>query len=360
MIFLLLILALSFPRSVFALNSDTINATVKVNICGNAVVEPPPEACDGADLNSSTCQSLGFTTGILACSVSCDFNKSSCSTPITTVSANTIDLLFTNDTLTPESGSDVTSTPNLTVTSASTIKTDNSATASIVSLPATTIITTATDQNFDATQITLATITPTSLSGLSSQVQAISALQWGLTDTTLAFSKPLTVTLYVGTSYEGQTLNVVRSISGQSGWTTDGIVSPATCTITQGVCTFQTTKASFFAATTIISTSTSTSTQSNTSQSNTLSTTPVSSSNNSPSPRLSLASPITDSPLARIMSIFTPTHDLELSLPNLVPIINRWISLWKNDTTTNGSCDLNLDGSCNLADLSVLLYYIKP
>src|SRR3989344_6781100 len=61
---------------VFAAN---INATVKIGLCGDGVVDSSEE-CDGANLNGASCSSRGFTSGTLSCSSSCEFNTSSCTT----------------------------------------------------------------------------------------------------------------------------------------------------------------------------------------------------------------------------------------------------------------------------------------
>lgn len=45
--------------------------------CGNGVAEQG-EACDGADLRNSTCQSVGFAGGTLACDGTCHFDTSMC------------------------------------------------------------------------------------------------------------------------------------------------------------------------------------------------------------------------------------------------------------------------------------------
>ncbi|WP_437825232.1 pre-peptidase C-terminal domain-containing protein [Sorangium sp. So ce1153] len=48
--------------------------------CGDGVADPE-EACDGDDLKSASCQSLGFEGGELRCSPSCTADASSCSSP---------------------------------------------------------------------------------------------------------------------------------------------------------------------------------------------------------------------------------------------------------------------------------------
>jgi hypothetical protein len=59
---------------------------------------------------------------------------------------------------------------------------------------------------------------------------------------------PITVSIFVGTELNGQTLNIVRSTSGVGDWTNDGIEPPATCIVTNSFCVFQATKASYYAA----------------------------------------------------------------------------------------------------------------
>ena len=46
-------------------------------LCGNGVIEGQ-EACDGANLNGSTCASLGYASGTLACTDRCLFDETSC------------------------------------------------------------------------------------------------------------------------------------------------------------------------------------------------------------------------------------------------------------------------------------------
>ncbi len=110
----------------------------------------------------------------------------------------------------------------------------------------------------DATKLSADNIEISSLSGFASDTAVEGALQWGIPDVGLVFSEPITLNIFVGTSKNGQTLSILRSSSTDSDWTADGIVSPATCSVSEGLCTFQATKASYFAATVIVSTPTST------------------------------------------------------------------------------------------------------
>ena len=60
--------------------------------CGNGTVDPGEE-CDGSNLQNSTCASLGFSSGTLSCSSTCQFNVVSCVggtiTPTVTTSRST-------------------------------------------------------------------------------------------------------------------------------------------------------------------------------------------------------------------------------------------------------------------------------
>jgi hypothetical protein len=46
-------------------------------LCGNGLINPG-ESCDGANLNSQTCATLGYTRGTLSCNSVCQFNTSAC------------------------------------------------------------------------------------------------------------------------------------------------------------------------------------------------------------------------------------------------------------------------------------------
>ena len=48
--------------------------------CGNNTLEPGEE-CEGSDLNGKTCVLLGFSGGNLACNASCNFDASGCADP---------------------------------------------------------------------------------------------------------------------------------------------------------------------------------------------------------------------------------------------------------------------------------------
>lgn len=112
---------------------------------------------------------------------------------------------------------------------------------------------------FEPSALTASDISLSEISGLGANTIAKGALQWGILNHGLVFSSPITISIYVGSNLNNQTLNVARSIDGATNWTTDGIVSPGTCVVTNGYCQFQTTKASYYAATQSTSSSSSSS-----------------------------------------------------------------------------------------------------
>jgi len=66
-----------FNHKVFAAGAATVQATIKITVCGNNIKETG-EQCDGSDLGGATCSSRGFSGGTLSCGASCDFNTSAC------------------------------------------------------------------------------------------------------------------------------------------------------------------------------------------------------------------------------------------------------------------------------------------
>lgn len=63
---------------VYAYMSDYLNATIKISVCGNEIVEGG-EDCEGENLNGHTCKSLGFGPGTLSCDIACSFDTHNCS-----------------------------------------------------------------------------------------------------------------------------------------------------------------------------------------------------------------------------------------------------------------------------------------
>lgn len=115
-----------------------------------------------------------------------------------------------------------------------------------VLLPAGSVISSTNNLPFNSTQIQSSTLPPTSLNSIFPDAQIGGVLQWGIPNLGLQFSQPLTLSIFVGSQYNGQTLTLLRSINGLNFWTSDGFISPNSCVITNGYCTFQTTKASYF------------------------------------------------------------------------------------------------------------------
>lgn len=110
-----------------------------------------------------------------------------------------------------------------------------------------TVISRIASEQFSVSQLTSSTADVNTLTGLAEGKVFEAALQWGILDTTLQFSKPITIKIFVGTELDGKTLDVVRSPDGQA-WTNEGIVAPATCLVSAGICSFQATMASYYAA----------------------------------------------------------------------------------------------------------------
>ncbi len=107
---IILILTCIISRIVYSANSTNVNATVKISVCGNGIIENG-EDCEGNNLNGKTCESLGYASGTLSCDISCSFNTSNCivATPTPTLIPT---LIPTNSPTTmPNSTSENVSTP---------------------------------------------------------------------------------------------------------------------------------------------------------------------------------------------------------------------------------------------------------
>ena len=64
-----------FPA--YAQTTQVIESQVKLSVCGDANIEGP-EDCEGVDLGGSSCETEGFMSGTLSCTVSCDFDTAEC------------------------------------------------------------------------------------------------------------------------------------------------------------------------------------------------------------------------------------------------------------------------------------------
>ena len=106
--------------------------------------------------------------------------------------------------------------------------------------PADTVVTSTEGGNLDLTQFATTENTDTVKAVLT---QALAAVQVGIPNEKLTFSKAITITIPVGASYNGQTLEIKYKREGEDTWNVEG-----TCTVSSGNCTFQTTHATTFAA----------------------------------------------------------------------------------------------------------------
>ena len=143
------------------------------------------------------------------------------------------------------------STPNVTVAETFTINVSTGNGTSEVILQEGTVITMADGTNFNLSALSgNGDVNLSSLLGLDSNLVLDGAIQWGIPNLGLIFSKPITIKFFIGNSFNGQTLDVRRSVSGTANWTQDGIEPPKTCLVTAGICEFNATKASYYATTT--------------------------------------------------------------------------------------------------------------
>ena len=194
--------------------------------CGDGIINQENEQCDGED-------GVGENQ---SCSQDC------------TLIYNILGGQFT------ASGGSGDSTPSVTAIGDTTIDVSTGDGTSTILIPNGTVISRTDGESLDINGLTANSVSADTLSDLGTGVVIDGALQWGVVDHGLEFSSPITLSIYVGTSLNGQTLNILRSINGTSDWTNDGIVSPATCLVSSGLCAFQATKASYYAATHIAST----------------------------------------------------------------------------------------------------------
>ena len=147
----------------------------------------------------------------------------------------------------PKDGTAAAATTEINVAQKIEIKATSTSESSVI-LEKDLVISRVDDGEFDANLLTSSEVEVGSLTGLTSGSVVKGALQWGIPGTGLKFSEPITVSIFVGIDLNGQTLNVVRSVTGNGDWTSDGIVPPATCVVSDGICAFQATKASFYAS----------------------------------------------------------------------------------------------------------------
>ncbi|MDD5396878.1 MAG: chitobiase/beta-hexosaminidase C-terminal domain-containing protein [Candidatus Moranbacteria bacterium] len=133
-------------------------------------------------------------------------------------------------------GTDPTQTTQATFNANYTINTQN---VSVI-IPQETQMTKTGGGNLDLTQIISAETTADNLTSMDS----IKAIKFGIPNLNLTFSKPITIDINVGDSYKGQTLTVLYQKENETTWNQE-----TSCTVTGGICSFQTTHATKFAAT---------------------------------------------------------------------------------------------------------------
>jgi len=78
-VFSLAVIYLGLDEHSFSVNAQVNITAVVISNCGNGVIDTG-EQCDGSNLNSQTCEGLGFTGGTLSCSY-CAFDTSGCTGP---------------------------------------------------------------------------------------------------------------------------------------------------------------------------------------------------------------------------------------------------------------------------------------
>lgn len=190
-----------------------------------------------------------FTSSVVSASPT----PASSSAPSSVTSSN-LSVLFDNGIFVLPSGKTKSATPKLTLASQTKISLATDSQTS-VTLPSGTIITRSDGQDLDASALTATTVSTNNVSGLSSNLKTIGALQWGIPNISLSFSEPITLSIFLGTLYNGSTVTIARSATGVDNWTTDGLTS-SSCVVSDGLCTFQATKASVYVATQTTSTTT--------------------------------------------------------------------------------------------------------
>jgi len=166
----------------------------------------------------------------------------------TNIGATNISDLITYGTFIIPVGSSLTETPKVSLATNVTINIGDSSNSNTVYLPQGTEIIEHNNQSFNANDISALVVDRNTMSDIGSGFTKEAAIQWGIPNKTLTFSNPITINIYVGSGLNGTTLNVLRSPTGASDWTSEGIVSPATCLVSNGYCQFSATQASYFIA----------------------------------------------------------------------------------------------------------------
>ena len=111
---------------------------------------------------------------------------------------------------------------------------------STVEIPTGTIITQTGGEDIDLTQFTTEDNT---LEIKDENGNTLGSIRIGIPDMRLTFSNPITVSIYVGDEYNGNTLSVFYRLENDTNWNNE-----TTCTVNNGLCIFQTTHTTTFRA----------------------------------------------------------------------------------------------------------------
>lgn len=350
---------------------------MRINVCGDGTVESNEE-CEVGDLQNRTCLNLGYLGGDLLCYennnlpfTSCTFNVSGCLIPAIdpdNVAPHQVASLFAAGLLRKPSVDTITLVSSLLASTQITINIPVSTDFSRIILPQNTAITREDEAKYDPVSLLVAAVSLRSLSGFPSGVVVDGALQWRISTTTPRVSPSAILNIYVGNHLDGQVLNIVRSASPSSGWTTEGIVFPATCRVLAGRCAFQATKAGYLATNRTIF------------PSFPLDDSPPPGPLTLPTPpplfvppeaKLPTPTPEITRPLALLpsfLAFFDVNKDGRIEGGELYDAVSGWVDNWKQflvaitsreEVYANISdCDLNDDGECNAIDFSILLFYL--
>ncbi|MEI6835773.1 MAG: fibronectin type III domain-containing protein [Candidatus Falkowbacteria bacterium] len=169
---------------------------------------------------------------------------------------NTLSRLFDNGGTmtipTGEEGGNYNSTNSIDVNEDTIINIPVSDSQTVITLPASTVITKSDGGSFSPADLSASNMSLTNFSGFTSNEEPVGAFQWGIPGVGLHFDPAIRINMYVGSALNGQTLTIKRSLSTSNGWTSTGIVSP-TCVVSDGICSFEATSASYYSATKAIS-----------------------------------------------------------------------------------------------------------
>ncbi len=124
----------------------------------------------------------------------------------------------------------------------------------LITVPANTRFTRSDAQPLDVNAFTAGTVALSSLTGFPADNVPRAAIEWGIRGVEILMDVPVQFSFFVGTGFDGSTLNILRSTTENGAWTSGGITAPATCVVSAGICPFSANKASYYAITQTVST----------------------------------------------------------------------------------------------------------